>query len=180
MGKEELVINREELYERIFEVVQDIENELYDLNKSGVFFAPELHIVFEIGKALFRNRKALFGDEKINWLRERNFGNGGPSDLAFELNPKSEYVVFEFKVADKWSSYLGDIQKLQRLKNDENITYHRFFVALVDSFLGKVDPRILEVQNPFGLKPEFKRSFPVSYSGYKSSMDCTLVIYEVK
>lgn len=127
-------LNQEHLFGLITGVIQQIEKELAQY-KKGIFFAPELHIAFEIGKALFKERRNVFGTEEVKWHREVDLKNGGPSDLVFEAN--NEKIVFEFKVSDTSQSYEKDINKLERLSESNEFIRHRFFIALVDHFPGQ-------------------------------------------
>jgi len=173
----QLFINEHKLYETILNVTHSIDEELKELNTDlGVFFAPELYTVFEAGKAIFKNRKEIFGTEKISWERETELGNGGPSDLLFRTD--SEVVVFEFKIASTSTSYLADIAKLQKLKNPDKRNY-LYFIALIDSFRNETEPRIEAVYKESGYKPLYDVSFETNYSGYKKDMDCRVVLYTI-
>jgi hypothetical protein len=169
-------INRELLFETISNVAESIEKELTVEFKKGIFFVPELHFAFEVGKALYRSRMEVFGVDKIDWLRETNLGNGGPSDLVFQAG--EEFIVFEFKIAGTSHAYQKDIEKLQRLSEKGRFQGYRFFVALIDRFWGKPDARIdyLEsLKTPILLRNSFK----VGYSGYKGEIFCTVAFLEV-
>jgi hypothetical protein len=172
-----LKIDNTKLFDSIKSVVLQIETELYEINKSGIFFAPELYLAFEIGKALFREREAIFGTIDLEWIRERNLGNGGPSDLIFECG--NEKIVFEFKIASTYNDYERDVIKLQKLLSNDKITYHKFFVALIDHFPNKYDGRIDYLEKS-GLRCLGNKDIEVKYSGYRGNVNCNLVFYEVK
>ncbi|WP_026966547.1 hypothetical protein [Algoriphagus terrigena] len=169
-------INPELLFQTIQGVARSIENELASINETGIFFVPELHLAFEVGKKIYIHRKEIFGTNELKWVREKNLGNGGPCDLIFEND--SESVVFEFKIADTWNSYEKDIKKLQSLPNEDSHSYHKFFVAVVDQFREKQDGRIdyLKSFDQLHLRME---SFEVGYSGYQGNINCVLALYRV-
>lgn len=170
-----LSINSIKLFEVISSEVRRIEEELRQYDK-GVFFVPELHLAFEIGKALYRSREEVFGVAAIEWLRETNLGNGGPSDLVFRSG--EELVVFEFKIGSTSLAYRKDIEKLQRLSENGTFKLYRFFVALIDRFSGKLDARI-EYLETIQKQILITNSFKVGYSGYKGDISCTLAFCEV-
>lgn len=170
-----LSINSSKLFEVISSEVRRIDEELREYDK-GVFFVPELHLAFEIGKALYRSREEVFGAAAIEWLREINLGNGGPSDLIFRSG--EELVVFEFKIGSTSHAYRKDIEKLQKLSTIDSFKGYTYFVALIDRFPDKGDSRIdyLESLNGSHLLID---SFNVNYKTYKGSIDCILALYEV-
>ncbi|MBI0399100.1 hypothetical protein [Cyclobacterium marinum] len=63
------------LFQTITKVVNHLENELGELNK-GIFFAPELHLVLEVGKALYTERVKVCKKKEIEWLNETGLDNG--------------------------------------------------------------------------------------------------------
>ncbi len=178
MEMKNLSVNEFKLFDTILFVAHSLDEELRELNNTGVFFVPELHLVFEVGKAIYKNRKAIFGTEDIKWIREKDLGNGGPSDLVFETIGKTptENVVLEFKIASTSTTYVADINKLEKLKRPDQKN-HLYFVALVDSFQGKEDPRVKSVFQETGYKPFYDVSFHTNYSGYKSKIDCIVAFY---
>lgn len=168
--------NQEKLFTCILDTVLRIENDLKSVNSTGIFFAPELYLAFEVGKELYKKRIHIFGDNDIEWVRELNLGNGGPSDLI--LQSENDTYVFEFKIADKWNSYERDIAKLKALKNSGNKSFYKFFVALVDHFPGKKDGRLDFLENS-GLTCLGSNSFPTKFSSYKSDINCFLGLYQI-
>ena len=103
-------------------------------------------------------------------------GNGGPSDLIFEIS--DETVVIEFKIASTWNAYENDILKLQRLKTDDIMNCHKYFVTLIDQFTGKQDGRIDFLEN-LGLSCLGKERIPVQYSAYKGEVTCVICLYQI-
>ncbi|MDI1324854.1 MAG: hypothetical protein PSV36_19075 [Algoriphagus sp.] len=172
-----LIIDQGKLLATIISVVQSIELELKELNGTGIFFVPELYLAFQIGKTFFTNQKSIFGTEELKWVREKNLGNGGPSDLIFET--PNETVVFEFKISSTWNSYAADIRKLQRLETRDSMEFHKYFVALIDTFRGKEDPRLSNLKQELGVEPIASVTIPVNYSRYKSEMDCLLALFKI-
>ncbi len=167
-------LNSKLLLQTITKVINHVENELRELNK-GIFFAPELYLAFEVGKALYAERMNVFGKERIEWLRETNLGNGGPSDLIFKIG--EEYIVFEFKISSTSYSYEKDIEKLKMLSNLKEFKGHRVFVALIDHFPGKGDARI-EFLEKYPFKRINKESMKTYYSRYSGVVDCEIYCCE--
>ncbi len=174
-----LRIDETKLFDSIKSVVLKVEADLYGINETGIFFAPELYLAFEIGKALLKEKEAIFGTNDLEWIRERNLGNGGPSDLIFQSKDRKDFVVFEFKIASTFHEYERDIIKLQKLLSNDEITYHKFFVALIDHFPNKYDGRIDYLEKS-GLLCLGNKDFEVKHSGYAGNVNCNLVLYEVK
>jgi hypothetical protein len=108
--------------------------------------------------------------------QRKNLGNGGPSDLIFES--KNDSFVFEFKIADTWNSYERDIDKLMSLKDTPSLTYHRFFIVLIDKFRGKEDGRINNLEST-KIICLGKKSFPTQFSSYKNDIDCLISMFKV-
>lgn len=171
-----LKINQESLFKTISEIAESLESELYLNYRKGIFFVPELHFAFEVGKAIFEKRNEIFGLEQIEWLRETNLGNGGPSDLVFKVG--KEWAVFEFKISDTWKAYEKDIKKLQNLSEIEGFKGKRYFVALVDAFPGKQDGRMDYLKN-LDMPWLGRKSIEVNYSRYVQKINCELVCIEV-
>lgn len=172
-----LRINQKSLYKTISEVVESLESELFQNYKKGIFFVPELHFAFEVGKAIFRDRIEIFGIEQIEWLRETNLGNGGPSDLVFKVG--EEWAVFEFKISDTWKAYEKDIKKLQKLSEIEGFKGESYFVALVDAFPGKSDGRMDYLRN-LDMPLLGQKSIEVNYSRYVQKVSCELVCIQIQ
>src|SRR5690606_13089061 len=141
-------------YNKIFDFLENEDASINLLNpKAGIFFAPELYLVFQIGKLLKTQEEKIFNGN-ISWIRETNFGNGGPTDLIFLK--ENELFLFEFKIASTSHSYMTDVEKLKRLnleminskENFKNISgLHKYFIAIVDVFSdeGKKDGRVVKL-----------------------------------
>lgn len=171
-------IDPTKLFDTIKSVVLQIEAELYEINESGIFFAPELYLAFEIGKSLFKDQTAIFGTKDLKWIRERNLGNGGPSDLIFQSKDGKDVVVFEFKISSTSHGYQRDVIKLQALPKADTINYHKFFVALIDQFPGKFDGRRDYLKNS-SQQCLGEEAFEVHYSAYSGKVNCVLALYQV-
>jgi|TARA_R100000479_G_scaffold28896_1_gene11328 Holliday junction resolvase len=170
-------------YNKIFNL---LENEDASINllkpKAGIFFAPELYLVFQIGRLLKTHELKVFGEE-VCWLREYSLNNGGPTDLLFK-NKDGELYVFECKVASKLSLYFNDINKLKKLCSyRKNPIKQKFFIAIVDVFSnqGLNDGRLtgLKDEHIHQLIPKFKM-FHTEYSAYPSKDNsCLLGMWKV-
>ncbi|MBS9460993.1 hypothetical protein KIM67_01125 [Flagellimonas sp. 389] len=117
-------------------------------SNKGIFFMPELHFVFEVGKLLKIFELEVFG-KPVEWLREQSFDNSGPIDLLFRDEETEEYIIFEFKIATTWHAYFKDIEKLKTLK-DLNMSKikSKYFIALTDVFSSQLqnDPRVQKLK----------------------------------
>jgi hypothetical protein len=171
-------MNAEFLYRIIFESLKKEDLELSNLTTQGIFYAPELYIAFVLGKKIKENEEDIFG-EKIEWLRETDFKNGGISDFAFKTSDKS--IVFELKLRDTKHAYRRDIEKLKKL---DKTKFTGCFIAIVDSFETQKenDARIAALELQF---PELKRaskieSFKTCQGRYKSQIYCTVAIWILK
>ncbi len=138
------------IFDAIKEAVQTQKNELEIISK-GIFFAPELVLAFSIGKVIYRDRANIFNApaDKINWKREINLNNGGPSDIVFEVENSSEITqsyVIELKLRNTFDSYQADIDKLIRLPSKEDKSYTKLFCALIDTFDKEDDLRIKTIE----------------------------------
>jgi len=175
-------VNRQVLFKTISDNIKGLDKELESLNGSGIFFAPELYIAFLIGKEITRNKEIIFGSKDIVWDRERDLGNGGPSDIVFEniRGEKSEITaVFEFKLRDTVDAYKKDINKLLLLNKPD---CRKFFCVLLDSFSKANDDRLKNLEKEYSsqLKLIDKTSFPVNQDWYRKQVYCILNLYEVR
>lgn len=182
MNQIDIKISMDEIlaYQKIFEYLKSEDDNLRDL-KSGIFFAPEIYIAFQIGKLSKINEQELFG-QKINWHREYDLKNGGPSDIIFQKG-NQDMIVFELKICNTYHSYIKDLEKLKRIDclSNENVRSN-FFIALIDVFEDclpgdRVD-KISEYNNVEPVVTEFKR-FKTTYSKYKRAVDCVLGMWKV-
>ncbi|KAB7530795.1 hypothetical protein F8C76_04665 [Flagellimonas olearia] len=166
------------LYNTIHKIIEKEDSDLASLTGKGIFYAPELYLAFIVGKEIKREEASIFG-HSTEWIRETNFGNGGPTDFAFKAGKRT--YAFELKVRDNYHSYASDIEKLNQL--DDN--YDKFFVALVDSWESKkdLDERILSLENQFpGQLNRINdfRSFPTLQDRYKGKVCCTLAVWKIQ
>lgn len=175
-------MNTEFAYNKIFDLLENEDASINLLNsKTGIFFAPELYIVFQVGRLLKTHEFKVF-EEEVEWLRETDLKNGGPSDLIFRNNNKELYV-FEFKIRSTINSYNKDIQKLKELDKVEGfLVKRRFLISLVDTFSDELenDLRVGNLTELKVLKNNFK-SFQTKQERYTSrSISCLLGMWEIK
>jgi len=125
-------------------VAREEDSVLKDIANQGIFYMPELAFAYSCGKAIMIEREYVFGDLSPVWKREEDLGNGGPTDLLFEL-PSGKCIAIEFKLRAREDSYVRDIEKLLRLDSEK---YVIAFCALVDTFSSKVpdDGRVGRVE----------------------------------
>jgi len=129
----------------IIEVAESEDTILSDIADEGIFHMPELAFVYECGKKIMGHSKAVFGSNTVKWKRETDLGNGGPTDLLFELNDGYR-VVLEFKLRDTRHAYIRDVEKLSKLDDKKTL---RLFCALIDIFDKdlQTDERLNTVEN---------------------------------
>lgn len=170
-----LPINRGRLFESLLKVIVEIHEEMEELNKTGIYFVPKSHLVFEIGKVLYKDRLSIFGTNEIKWNLEKILGNGIPIDLIF-ADPK-ETVLFKFNLSGIWDDFLKDINNLEHLEETETKTFRKYFIALADSSRDNQDPNTLKIRNQSGYRPIYEVSFPINNSN--NDRDCILLFYEI-
>lgn len=165
------------LFDTIKDSILQIELSLKDFSNKGVYFAPELHLAFCIGQKIMENRTQIFGDERVEWLREINLGNGGPSDIIFKYLDTNKYKVIELKLRDNYDAYRKDIIKL--LKLPEN--YSKYFCVLLDSFSTTNDERLIRLESEFKGNIECigHFSFPTWNNWYEKGIHCNINLYSV-
>jgi len=165
----------EKLFEIIRTTVNGIESELKRSDNTGIYFSPELHVAFCIGRDVSKNRKQIFGENEVQWLRETNIGNGGPSDILFKDGDR--YIVIELKLRGTYDSYKADIEKLKRL----DAKHQRFFCVLLDSFSEQNDERLIKLENEYinQITRIGHASFPTWNNWYQRQIYCNLNLYEV-
>ncbi len=170
-------MNEELLYKTIFDRLIQEDKELTSLTDQGIFYAPELYIAFIIGKEIKKNDAIIFG-QPTKWIRETDFGNGGPTDLAF-LTVNKTYV-FELKLRDTIDAYSADIDKLKKLGS----TYSKYFIALVDSWDTDRDhdTRIVTLENKHQdlIRISTFTSFPTKQVWYKRQICCMVGLWTLK
>ncbi len=111
--------------------------ELKEFASEGIFFMPELAFVYACGKSIMAKRTEIFGELVVKWKREENIGNGGPTDLIFELG-KDKCIAIEFKLRDTRHAYIKDIDKLMALKRSDPERFVTAFCALVDTYADQI------------------------------------------
>lgn len=164
-----------ELYKTIELTIKEIETNLKDSNGTGIYFSPELYVAFCLGKDIAKNRQLIFGNTNIEWQREIDLGNGGPTDIIFKSN--EHYTVIELKLRGTYESYKADIEKLKRLK----IQSDKYFCVLLDSFTKENDNRLLKLEEEYHqvLTKIGHTSFPTWNNWYRQQVYCNLNLYKV-
>ncbi|EOX4102436.1 hypothetical protein ACMXLF_004682 [Vibrio alginolyticus] len=163
----------------ICSVAENENRELLDLAQEGIFHMPELAFAYECGKAIIKESNNVFGEAQVEWCRECDLKNGGPTDLVFNLD--SGYTVaIEFKLRDTTNSYQSDIEKLGRIKNEKCI---RLFCALVDVFNHQLpdDGRQAYIESlpNYQVKSLYKSTFGTRQSRYVKPVSCVACVWEV-
>lgn len=168
------MIKQDVLFETLKEAVLCIDSELRQLNNTGIFFAPELYIAFCLGRDIYKNRDRIFGTSDVKWLRETNLGNGGPSDICFEVENRK--VVFELKLRDTSHAYNADVEKLKRLTEIEE----KFFCVLLDKIKDD-DGRLLNLvsMSQSAINNVGQYNFPTWNNWYSSNVSCSLNLFKV-
>ena len=166
-------MNSFNLFNSIKETVLKIDIELKQINNTGVYFAPELYITFCIGKDILQNQQSVFNTTNVEWLREINLGNGGPTDIIFKIGDK--YTIIELKIGDNIHSYKRDVEKLKRL----SINAEKFFCVLLDSFTDTNDNRLIELESQYGniISKIAHYQFPTWNKFYKKQIFCNINLY---
>ncbi len=172
-----------EIFRIIKGIVLNEEEELAQIDK-GIFFAPELSLAYQIGKAIYKDREKIFNlpGNRIQWARELNLDNGGPSDIVFEIEHESgdsTYYVIEIKLRDTIDSYQRDINKLKLL----DFKHNKLFCALIDTFDKENDLRIkrFEDDNFGGLnRVDDFVIFKTKQDWYKKDVYCVLGLWTIK
>jgi hypothetical protein len=167
-------------------VAEDEDRRLNDLCGEGIFFMPELVFAYACGKSVMEKRNKIFGETSVTWVREQNFGAGGPSDLVFAF-PDGKKIVVEFKMRDKLHKYLADIKKLEKLDSASNA---RIFCVLLDPFTdhhtdNNHDSRIKQIESTAVKSSPLIRLnapfpyFPTRQHWYNKEISCVVAAWSV-
>ncbi len=178
------------LAETIFDVIK-AEHEDLEKHGEGIFFCPELALAYLIGKKIDENKRNVFGTEKkVIWQRERDLGNGGPSDIIFADadNGHIPVLVIEVKIRSRSDLYRGDIEKLIKL-NEEYPCCKKIFCALVDVFKdgNKRDGRVDTIDEWVSNHKVKRIEHPISFDAEKYGahedqcrIQCRIEVLEVQ
>ena len=168
----------EELANIIFKVVDSENSVLSDIANEGIFFMPELALAYECGKQITMNSEKIFGKNLPVWIREKNLGNGGPTDLLFELR-SGHSIAIEFKLRGTSNAYIKDIVKLSKLNSDTL----KLFCSLVDVFDSKLPDdgrqQVIEQLNEHQVRPILKKHFSTKQNWYSSDVSCVVCIWSI-
>lgn len=167
-------MNPQNLFNCIRETVLTIDTDLKATADKGIFFAPELYTAFSIGRDIKKNSESIF-ISPAEWLRETNFGCGGPTDIAFKVD--NHHFFVEVKLRNNISAYKADIEKLRRLDNNSV----KIFCVLLDSFTPQNDSRITELEKQYSgsLHHIGHHSFPTWNDWYIKQVFCNLNLYSI-
>jgi hypothetical protein len=178
MEKLDPVMNEAILYQSISEVIQKEDREFTKLTGQGIFYCPELYVAVVMGKAIKSREKEIFGS-KVEWIRERDFGNGGPTDFAFKTADTT--YAFELKLRQTHHAYSQDIEKLKGLGPG----YEKYFIALVDRWekdtgrdnriemIEEQHSEIYRIHDPF-------TSFSTEQDWYKERIACVIGVWGIE
>ncbi|MFD2175974.1 hypothetical protein [Veronia pacifica] len=174
-------MNIEKIADIICQTARDEDIELSELANEGIFWMPELAFVYQCGKNIIREAESVFGTSEVIWCREKNYGNGGPTDLAFEL-PNGELLAIEFKLRATTTAYEGDVKKLCRISRPQTT---RLFCALVDVFESVITgddgrQKHIETLPGYRVTPIKKLSFSTKQNWYKSPVKCVACVWSVE
>lgn len=167
------------IFDTIKRTILDIEQEFFQIAGKGIFYAPELYISTKIGLSIKKKAKDIFKHNEIEWFREYDLKNGGPSDLIFQINSSEQYVI-ELKIRNTIDSYIRDIEKLLRLDSHIN----KYFCVIADSFNPHSDERLDILENESVYTNNIKKVGEVFFKTwplhYKKDIYAILKLYEVK
>ena len=163
------------LYNAIQETDEKIENELLSINRTGIFFAPELYINFQLGMFIYNHRNKIFlGCDEIEWKREQSVNGSGPIDIIFKTEKYT--VLIETKLRGEIDTCFRDIMKLKNLE----VNYQRFFCLLSDKFKNGQSRKIL-LSEKFNNEIELigEKIFPTWNNWYSTPVYCELLFYKI-
>ncbi len=163
----------------ITNVAKEENNTLSRIPKLGIFHMPELAFAYECGKAAMLKSEQIFGENTPKWVREKDLGNGGPTDLLFEFDDGNK-IAIEFKLRDNSDSYIKDVAKLSKLPDENTV---KIFCALIDVFDNKLpdDGRQCEVEFNSGHKVTVisKSIFSTNQDWYKTPTSCVVCLWVI-
>ncbi|WP_298441860.1 hypothetical protein [uncultured Ferrimonas sp.] len=169
----------EKLGQLIYDLAKQEERDLAPLAPEGIFYMPELAFAYQCGKAVMRDPAAIFGTDKVTWHRERDLGNGGPTDLLFELDDGRQLAI-EFKLRSTSRAYQADVNKLAQI-DDGNCT--KLFCALVDVFSKDLPDdgrqRHIEAMSTPQVTVVFKHEFATRQQRYASAVSCVVALWQI-
>lgn len=118
------------LYQVVAQAVRMVDEYMASEGK-GIFYVPELSLVFSVWQEIVRHKGELFGDRVLDsrWQSVR----GRAKLIDMELTADDETMLFEFKVKSRSSNYTKDLEKLAL--PPKKPAARRFFCAMVDEFL---------------------------------------------
>lgn len=169
---------QDEIAQVIVSVAKNEDSLLSKIANQGIFHMPELAFVYECGKQIMLNSEKIFGKNHVVWIREKDLGNGGPTDLVFELD-NGYMVAIEFKLRDTSHSYIRDVNKLSKL-SEKTL---KLFCALIDVFDSKLpdDGRQSALENhpDANVKQVKKQYFSTKQNWYDSPTSCHVCVWTI-
>jgi len=150
----------------ITDTVSRIDYELRTIDNKGIFFAPELHIAFECGKAITASGQNIWGQRPYKWRRETKFENYGLADLFFASDKGDKGLVIEFKILQTIDTYISDIDKLKKLDGDK---FEKFFCAILGFFKNQDNEHVDKLSEKYGQEIELIQktrpceTWPINY-----------------
>lgn len=167
------------LRQAIIDVSLEEDKLLADIADKGIFFVPEIALVYLIGRKVSEN--CLQMNTKLEWNKEEKLSDDyGFADLVFRGSDIGT-VVIEFKKSATIDAYIDDVRKLQKLDSK----YVKIFCILADVFQMELenDPRINRLEEIF--INEIHRiedffCFQTGYSNYHKTVNCLIGVWEVK
>lgn len=165
--------------EILFETAISENKELSVIANQGIFHMPELAFAYQCGKAILKEAHTIFDGLSVTWIREANLGNGGPTDLVFELE-NGDTLAIEFKLRGTATAYKKDIIKLCKITQPNT---SKIFCALIDVFDSKLpdDGRQSYIESMLGYRVTslLKRSFKTKQNWYQSETSCVVGVWSV-
>lgn len=172
-------MNLEKIGEIICKVAEAENTLLLDIHNEGIFFMPELAFAYECGKHIMQKKEICFPQKSVKWLREYNLGNGGPTDLVFEIG-LGEKLAIEFKKSNTDLSYAEDIKKLSDIDDSK---CRKVFCALIDVFDHALPDdgrqRNIEELEQYNIITISKHTFRTKWTKYKSNLNCVVCVWSI-
>ncbi|RYD83555.1 MAG: hypothetical protein EOP53_00510 [Sphingobacteriales bacterium] len=87
---------------------------LLQINKEGIFSLPKITLQYLCGKAVFENRKAVFGSENVNliWKADRAANTEKPVSFSYEKAAEKHYIFTDIILASQDDDLLVNLQNM--------------------------------------------------------------------
>jgi hypothetical protein len=176
----------ERIFENIKRVILEEEFQLKNLANKGIYFMPEQAFFYQISKSLLVSKQLIFGDAKVQWLKDMKVGDAGVVDLILKVEKQDsiETFMFQFKFRDDYEAYLRDAMTLTKIHRRG---YHvrnpqLFLCALVDTTDGLNDHRIQELEASNEVNLERAGEFLVFSTEdeiHRKNVQCVVCLWKV-